>query len=652
MVRTEMPGLYTGDIGSVAEEQLGTSAVATTPGDVLSARASSGFAATYPARIFDAFAGAAKQQVRSGGDEFDLEIANPLSADDANKQFGIPGALKFDKDTDAASAKALYDEKHGQLVRQDRINRANGAFGSGAVPQFVAEFAANMLDPIGLAAGVVPIFGEAVLGARLAQAGSALGRFGVRAVAGGIEGAAGMAALEPLNYVLDAREHNDWTMGHALRNLAFGAVLVGGLHSAGGALADRALGRYRPAPEDHAFALRGSVAQVMEGEPVTVAQALDTVQASRAESDLRAFAQRQTEITDRTAVRGDQGAPDRGAAIAQAEGELRRLRIEAFNLENEGRVARERQLQLSPQDDEATGARLAAVETDLQRVQPKARRAELEAERKMLLRGGVDETVDPLEAARFGQQAEGLEIAQTLAEKRQAAMQERLDQLHAADAEATSQAQAGIRSDEAAVRRDTILNASKREVLQSLTERTVRRYAAAYGVALDPTEARMLAREVMSAAPGETADAVNAVLKDLRERSPTPGRAAVEASPAGAVDAGSAALRSEGTAAGTSLTEALRNPPETPATAQGREIAIATAERAPKIEGAAEKQIAEVDKLVADLDAQIKGEVAAGRMTESEMTALQETIDTLAKGAEEDVSLFQSASACILGNSA
>ncbi|UPO80301.1 hypothetical protein DTQ13_08500 [Parasaccharibacter sp. TMW 2.1888] len=188
-----------------------------------------------------------------------------LTPEDANARYGIRGVLNFDRPVSSALAQTLNDEKQADLIRQNTIrNRPGGAINSilnttaGALPAF--------LDPINYAAALIPGLGEErislVLGSAAARAEGlgmesvadgllSAGRLNSRAgaalssslpgrvVQGASQGAIGMVALEPLNMYLDRDEHNDWSMGQALRDIGFGSIMGGGLHGLGHAFGRR-----------------------------------------------------------------------------------------------------------------------------------------------------------------------------------------------------------------------------------------------------------------------------------------------------------------------------------------------------------------------------------------------------------------------------
>lgn len=126
-------------------------------------------------------------------------------------------------------------------VAEIRRNQVLGA-ASGGVGQTVARLGTalgvSVLDPINLASGFVPVFGEARYARILAAAGGPAGRAAARAGVGAVEGAVGAAALEPLVAAARRQELADYGLADSLANIAFGGLLGGGLHAVGGAVAD------------------------------------------------------------------------------------------------------------------------------------------------------------------------------------------------------------------------------------------------------------------------------------------------------------------------------------------------------------------------------------------------------------------------------
>jgi hypothetical protein len=223
-------------------------------------------------------------------DAEDLPRVPTLDPESAISKYGVPGRLTFDKPILETIAKELHDHHREAALRDSQIERSNSGLVAGGL-RMGAELATGLLDPVNVASAFVPVVGPARYAAALAQAGSAAGRAGVRAGVGAAEGAVGSALLQPLEFGLSRSEYSDYTMADALRNIAFGAALGSGLHVVGGAVADRVTGKFSNpitqqiedvGPEARELALRGALAQTIEGKPVDVAPVLDGAQAMRA----------------------------------------------------------------------------------------------------------------------------------------------------------------------------------------------------------------------------------------------------------------------------------------------------------------------------------------------------------------------------------
>jgi hypothetical protein len=281
----------------------GSDAVPSSSGEVLGAAFGEGLAENLFPRLIRQYRRTIAETGTVGFDEFGNRIgADPeplIDAETANSEYGIKGHLSFDKPVPQSVARDLFEHKRDQIEREDTIARREGGLLTGGAARFTASTAAGLLDPINLAVGFIPIVGEARLAGLLASAGSAAARAGVRAGIGAAEGAAGMAALQPLEFGLSRGEREDYTMAMALRSIALGGVLGGGLHAGIGAAADRATGRYRnpitqrledAGPEARETLLQGALAQTIEGRPVEVAPALDAFEAVRAAPEREAQA--------------------------------------------------------------------------------------------------------------------------------------------------------------------------------------------------------------------------------------------------------------------------------------------------------------------------------------------------------------------------
>jgi hypothetical protein len=129
----------------------------------------------------------------------------------------------------------LIDRHREQAARQQVMARANGgSFGT----QLAAGIAASLLDPLNIASVFVPVVGEARYAAMLGRAASPLGRAGVRAGVGVVEGAVGAAIIEPLPLLAAGLDQTEYGLSDSLANIAMGGLLGGGLHSVGGAVSD------------------------------------------------------------------------------------------------------------------------------------------------------------------------------------------------------------------------------------------------------------------------------------------------------------------------------------------------------------------------------------------------------------------------------
>ena len=129
----------------------------------------------------------------------------------------------------------LIERQQAQLAREQIMARANGGY---LPTQIAAGLSASLLDPLNIASAFVPVVGEARYARLLAGATSPLGRAGVRAGVGALEGSVGAAILEPLPLLAAQADQTEYGLSDSFANIAFGAALGGGLHSIGGAVSD------------------------------------------------------------------------------------------------------------------------------------------------------------------------------------------------------------------------------------------------------------------------------------------------------------------------------------------------------------------------------------------------------------------------------
>jgi len=136
----------------------------------------------------------------------------------------------------AGALDILIERKREEVKRKLILDNAPAS----TIPvQLLAGFGASVLDPINVASAFVPIVGEARYASMLARAGTSVAaRAAVRAQVGAVEGAVGAALVEPLVLYASAQDQADYGAVDSLLNVAFGSVMGGGLHSAGGYFSD------------------------------------------------------------------------------------------------------------------------------------------------------------------------------------------------------------------------------------------------------------------------------------------------------------------------------------------------------------------------------------------------------------------------------
>jgi hypothetical protein len=148
--------------------------------------------------------------------------------------------------------------------RQSTIQRGPSGLVAGTLG-FGTAFGVGLFDPLNVASAFIPVVGEANFARILATTG---GKTSARMIKGAIEGGVGAAVLEPLTYLANTQEGQDYTMAHSLKTVAFGTALGGGLHVTVGAIGDR-FGRSvatTPSGETYAAALRRGD-EVFVGKP-------------------------------------------------------------------------------------------------------------------------------------------------------------------------------------------------------------------------------------------------------------------------------------------------------------------------------------------------------------------------------------------------
>jgi len=136
----------------------------------------------------------------------------------------------------AGALDILIERKREEVKRKLILDNAPAS----TIPvQLLAGFGASVLDPFNVASAFVPVVGEARVASLLARAGTSVAaRAAARAQVGAIEGAVGAAMVEPLVLYASAQDQADYGAVDSLLNVAFGSVMGGGLHSAGGYVSD------------------------------------------------------------------------------------------------------------------------------------------------------------------------------------------------------------------------------------------------------------------------------------------------------------------------------------------------------------------------------------------------------------------------------
>lgn len=323
---------------------------------------------------------------------------------------GVSG-LHFTQPLPLAVAQEMHDAKQEEIQRASIAGNQPG----GAV-SFVARsavgIAAGMLDPINIAASMMPVIGEARLGAALARGlgEETAGRLATAAVIGGARGAAGQAPLVGLRLGLSQQEQADYGASNAMADMVMGTLLGGGLHTIIEGGQDWLGRRFRGSPEASIVdanpaaregAARAAVAALADDRPVDVA----------------------------SYIRLSNEAEVRRAQVASLAREVDALRSEAEAVPNATEsVASPDSLIHPPVPDAATQARIDAVLDELTGPEPLTgeRAAELSAEHRMLTEGqraGTD-----LEQARSDAQRQGLLIAAERTEARMRDLQQQIAQ--------------------------------------------------------------------------------------------------------------------------------------------------------------------------------------------------------------------------------
>lgn len=170
----------------------------------------------------------------------EIDPNNRVSAADARKEAERRG-VKLDIADDAyfspGELKTVLSLKERERKQKAVLTRRPQTW-TGFGAEMVGGLAGSAVDPTQIAASFIPVVPAARYAMWLERAGSAGGRAAVRVGVGAAEGLVGSAVIEPFAYSRAQSLGLDYTAQDSFLNLAFGTVLGGGLHVAGGAIGD------------------------------------------------------------------------------------------------------------------------------------------------------------------------------------------------------------------------------------------------------------------------------------------------------------------------------------------------------------------------------------------------------------------------------
>lgn len=171
-----------------------------------------------------------------------------ISAELANKQWGIPGHLEFSGPIKVQEAALRNERKKRELELQGRLNAAEHSWASWkAVAGFGASMVGNMSHPLDFGLMFLPVTGSVARAKAAAQAGRGIVR---QQIARGIiteeslammtrfpkfgatviDGTIGNAIAEIPVFVQKVRDQADYGLADAATNIAAGGIFAGGLH--------------------------------------------------------------------------------------------------------------------------------------------------------------------------------------------------------------------------------------------------------------------------------------------------------------------------------------------------------------------------------------------------------------------------------------
>lgn len=171
----------------------------------------------------------------------DYRSENKLDAATARQRLidrGMEGDIKISEAGISENAlNTLMFRKGIEKRRQEIFAQAGGGI-SQAAARLGVGLTTSLIDPVNVATAFIPIVGQSRYAGWLAKAGGPLGRAGVRAGVGAIEGTAGAAMIEPIIAGSRRFEQADYDMADSLLNVTFGGLFGSGLHTVGGGISD------------------------------------------------------------------------------------------------------------------------------------------------------------------------------------------------------------------------------------------------------------------------------------------------------------------------------------------------------------------------------------------------------------------------------
>lgn len=214
-----------------------------------------------------------QRQVVFGGD-----VGAPLSVEEANERYSVPGRLTFDKPVHEAMAAWRQSIHQREAFRDEVISNAD----VGALELMGAGIAGSILDPAGIPLWLVPELaaGRALRGAAAASRLGRLGSVSRGALIGGAEGVAGGVLYEAANLWLHHEAVTDYDLGDAAANVVFGGLLGAAIGGGGGWWEGRTRGRAPEVVEQlsdngRAGAWAETLEAVIEDRPVNLAPLLE-----------------------------------------------------------------------------------------------------------------------------------------------------------------------------------------------------------------------------------------------------------------------------------------------------------------------------------------------------------------------------------------